>query len=79
MEDTQVARSIDAKGLNCPMPVIQAKKGISAIEVGEVLEVLSTDPGSMADFKAWARSTGHELLLSEHQGAVFTFHIRRTK
>lgn len=79
MEDTKVIRSIDAKGLSCPMPVIKAKRGISEIEMGEVIEVLSTDPGSMADFKAWARSTGHELLLSQENAGVFTYHIRRAK
>lgn len=79
MEETKVARTVDAKGLSCPLPVIQAKKGISSIEVGELLEVLSTDPGSMADFKAWARSTGHDLVLAEQAGDVFTYHIRRTK
>ncbi|OLZ12171.1 sulfurtransferase TusA family protein [Sulfobacillus thermosulfidooxidans] len=70
---------VDASGLKCPMPVIRAKKGITSVEVGQVVEILSTDPGSMADFKAWARSTGHELLLAEQQGEVFRFLIRRTK
>lgn len=79
MEETKVIRSIDAKGLSCPMPVIKAKRGISEIGMGEVLEILSTDPGSMADFKAWARSTGHELLMSQEQAGVFTYHIRRAK
>ncbi|WP_053959132.1 sulfurtransferase TusA family protein [Sulfobacillus thermosulfidooxidans] len=70
---------VDASGLKCPMPVIRAKKGITSVEVGQVVEILSTDPGSMADFKAWARSTGHELLLAEQQGEVFRFLIRRMK
>ncbi len=70
---------VDASGLKCPMPVIRAKKGITSVEIGQVVEVLSTDPGSMADFKAWSKSTGHELLLAEQEGEVFRFLIRRTK
>lgn len=79
MQDVDVAARIDAKGLACPMPVIKAKKGIQAVELGQVVEVECTDPGSMADFKAFANSTGHELLLSEQEGAVFRFRLRRSK
>jgi tRNA 2-thiouridine synthesizing protein A len=70
---------VDASGLKCPMPVIRAKKGIMGVEIGQIVEILSTDPGSMADFKAWSKSTGHELLLAEQEGEVFRFMIRRTK
>ena len=79
MEDYKVARSVDAKGLSCPLPVMRAKKGIGEVAVGEVLEVLSTDPGSIPDFGAWTRATGHTLLKGERQGDVFVFHIQRTK
>ncbi len=75
----EVDLKVDASGLKCPMPVIRAKKGITTEEIGQVVEILSTDPGSMADFKAWCRSTGHELLLAEQQGEVFRFLIRRMK
>lgn len=71
--------SIDARGLSCPLPVIRAKKGIESIPVGEILEVLSTDPGSMADFHAWTRATGHELVDAEESADLFTYHIRRMK
>jgi tRNA 2-thiouridine synthesizing protein A len=71
--------TVDASGLACPMPVIRAKKGITSVEIGQVVEILSTDPGSMADFKAWARSTGHELLSAEQKGEVYRFFIRRSK
>lgn len=70
---------VDASGLKCPMPVIRAKKGITSVDVGQVVEILSTDPGSMADFKAWSRSTGHELLSAEQEGEVYRFFIRRSK
>lgn len=79
MKEQDVTIKVDATGLKCPLPVIKAKKGIESIAVGEVMEVLSTDPGSVADFKAWTRSTGHELVDSGQNADVFTFHIRRTK
>ncbi len=79
METAKAALTIDAKGLACPLPVIRAKKGISSVEIGEVIEVVSTDPGSMADFQAWARSTGHELVSAQQDGSVYTYLIRRTK
>ncbi|MHB1956348.1 MAG: sulfurtransferase TusA family protein [Sulfobacillus sp.] len=74
-----IALKVDASGLKCPMPVIRAKKGISSVEIGQNMEILATDPGAMADFKAWARSTGNELLLAEQNGDVFRFVIRRLK
>ena len=55
-------KTIDAKGMNCPIPILKAKKGMSEVPVGGVLEVLSTDPGSVADFAAFARTTGHTLM-----------------
>jgi tRNA 2-thiouridine synthesizing protein A len=79
MEGLEVALTVDAKGLGCPLPVLRAKKGIESIAVGEVLQVLSTDPGSMADFQAWTRTTGHELLAAEERDGIYTYHIRRLK
>jgi tRNA 2-thiouridine synthesizing protein A len=78
--DTQpVTLVVDAQGLACPMPVFKAKKGLQSVQVGEIVEVLCTDPGSLADFKAFANSTGHELLVSEQNGSVYRFLLRRTK
>jgi tRNA 2-thiouridine synthesizing protein A len=74
-----VALTVDAKGLACPMPVFRAKKGLMSVNVGEVVEVWATDPGSMPDFKAFANSTGHELLAAEQQGDVYRFLLRRAK
>lgn len=79
METSKVSLSIDARGLSCPLPVIRAKKGIESIPLGEVLEVISTDPGSMADFKAWTKATGHELVLAEQSSNLFTYHIKRSR
>jgi tRNA 2-thiouridine synthesizing protein A len=79
VETEAVHLTIDAKGLACPMPVIKTKKGIQSVEVGQVVEVLCTDPGSLADFKAFANATGHELLVSEQQGGIYRFLLRRGK
>jgi tRNA 2-thiouridine synthesizing protein A len=73
------AAVLDVKGLSCPMPVVRTRKAIDGIAVGQVLEVVATDPGSMADFRAWAKHTGHELLLAEQRGDVYVYRIRRAK
>jgi tRNA 2-thiouridine synthesizing protein A len=70
-------RTLDAKGLKCPMPVVKTSKEIKNIEVGGILEVLATDPGSMADITAWTKSTGNELLKTEKDEGVLKFYIRR--
>jgi len=74
-----VQLSIDAKGLACPLPIIRAKRGISQIEVGEILEIWTTDPGSLEDFRAWCRSTGHELVKQAGEAPPYQFWIRRTR
>jgi len=75
----QPVMQIDTKGLCCPMPILKAKKAIDSIAVGEVIEVLATDPGSKADFESWTRTTGHELVSSGENGGVFTYQIRKTR
>jgi tRNA 2-thiouridine synthesizing protein A len=70
-------RTVDARGLNCPLPILRAKKGLKEIPLGETLEVLATDPGSMADFAAFARQTGDELVSAEDAGGHFRFVLRR--
>lgn len=69
---------LDAKGLNCPLPILKAKKALKPLEVGNTLEVLSTDPGSVADFAAFCRTTGNELLEQSEEGGVWTYLIRKT-
>lgn len=79
MAETAVALTIDARGLSCPLPILRAKQGIGSVAVGEVLEVLATDRGSMADFQAWTRATGHELVSAELADGLYTYRIRRSK
>ncbi len=69
---------LDAKGLNCPLPILKAKKALKDVPTGEVLQVLSTDPGSVADFEAFCRTTGNELVESKTEGGLYTFLIRHT-
>lgn len=79
METENISLEIDARGLACPMPIFKAKKGLQTVELGQVVGIVCTDPGSVADFKAFANSTGHELLLSEQEGNDYRFLLRRTK
>ena len=72
-------RSLDLKGLLCPMPIIKMAKAIKEVNIGESLEAFSTDPGVMADVPAWCRSTGNELVTLEKQDKQFHFIVRRAK
>ena len=69
--------TLDAKGLNCPLPILKARKALKDVAAGETLEILSTDPGSVADFQAFCRQTGNELLESSNDDSVYRFLIRR--
>ena len=77
-EDQNMAtETLDTKGLNCPIPILKAKKSMKSLKAGETLEVLSTDPGSVRDFESFCRATGNLLLESEETGDVFRFVIRK--
>lgn len=70
-------KELDTRGLNCPLPILKAKKALAEMSSGEVLKVVSTDPGSMRDFQAFARQTGNELIGQETQGSDFIHVLRR--
>jgi TusA-related sulfurtransferase len=72
-------RMLDCKGLLCPLPVIRTKQAIDKMQTGQVLEMVSTDPGSIPDMQAWSRRTGHELLESRKENGLFIFYIRKAK
>lgn len=76
-EAIKVDKVMDLSGLACPMPVVKVSKGIKEIEVGQVLEATSTDPGSLTDFPAWARTSGNEILKTDQDGNNITFYIQR--
>jgi len=70
--------TLDAKGLNCPLPILKAKKALKGMDAGQVLEILSTDPGSVADFASFCRTTGNELLDSSEGDGLFTYYIKKS-
>jgi tRNA 2-thiouridine synthesizing protein A len=76
-EDIKADKTMDLKGLPCPMPVVKVSKGIKEVEVGQVIEALTTDPGSLTDFPAWARTSGNEILKTDQDGDVIKFYIKR--
>jgi tRNA 2-thiouridine synthesizing protein A len=70
-------RDIDTRGLNCPLPILRAKKALAGMASGEVLKVVATDPGSVRDFQAFARQTGNELVGQQEQSDEFIHYLRR--
>ena len=68
---------LDARGLNCPLPILRTKKSMNGMAIGDVLKVIATDPGSVKDMEAYAKQTGHELLDSQDDGGEFTFYIKK--
>jgi tRNA 2-thiouridine synthesizing protein A len=70
-------KEIDTRGLNCPLPILKAKKALADMQTGEVLKVVATDPNSMRDFQAFARQTGNELVEQTQDNAEYTHFLRR--
>jgi len=68
---------LDASGLNCPLPILRAKKALAGLGSGKVLHIIATDPGSVKDFEAFAKQTGNELLESKEEGGKFHFLIKK--
>jgi tRNA 2-thiouridine synthesizing protein A len=77
MEIMQFNKELDARGLNCPLPILKAKKALAEMTSGEILHVLSTDPGSIRDFQAFSKQTGNELVAHEEKLQVFEYYIKR--
>jgi tRNA 2-thiouridine synthesizing protein A len=70
-------KELDARGLNCPLPILRAKKALSEMASGQVLRIVATDPGSVKDFAAFAKQTGNELLSSAENNKEFEYYIKR--
>lgn len=70
-------KDLDARGLNCPLPILKAKKALADMETGQVLRIVATDTGSVRDFQAFAKQTGNALLAHTHINGEFTFLMRR--
>jgi tRNA 2-thiouridine synthesizing protein A len=76
-EPIEFAREVDARGLNCPLPILKAKKALAELTSGQVLKVVATDPGSLRDFQAFARQTGNAMVGQDEADRVWTFYLKR--
>ena len=79
MSEYNVAKVLDLKGLPCPMPVVKMSQEINSVQVGEIIEVHTTDPGSLSDFPAWADTTGNEVLEAKQQPGSIQIFVKRLK
>ena len=73
----QIAKSLDLKGLSCPLPIVKTAQAAKDLAPGDLIEALATDPGSVADFTAWCKATGNELVEQSDTDGVFRFVIRK--
>ncbi len=78
MSEFNVEKTLDTSGMSCPLPVVKTKKALKDLAVGDILEMISTDAGSIPDMEAWSRATGHELLQSNDEGSLYRFFIKKT-
>lgn len=70
-------QELDASGLNCPLPILRAKKTLTGMDSGQVLHIIATDPGSVKDFEAFSKQTGNELMESREEGGKFYFLVKK--
>jgi tRNA 2-thiouridine synthesizing protein A len=77
--NAQIARTLDLTGLSCPLPIVKTAQAVRELSIGDLIEALATDPGSVSDFDAWCRSTGNELIERGEQDGVYRFVIRKTR
>ena len=79
MEDVTADKFIDCTGLRCPMPIVKVKRALKGLEIGQVVEMIATDPGVIPDMEAWERQTGHDVLTAEEQPeGKFRFLVKKT-
>ncbi|GMQ84959.1 MAG: sulfurtransferase TusA family protein [Acidimicrobiia bacterium] len=76
--EIQADQVLDCTGMLCPMPVVETSKAIKTVEVGQVLQMIATDPGAPPDMEAWVRQTGHEMVAQDAEDDKFLFWFRRT-
>lgn len=74
---SSIAQELDARGLNCPLPILRAKKAIGGLLQGQILRIRATDPGAVNDFASFCKQTGNELVSSEQNGGEYIFQIRK--
>lgn len=79
MADYEVLKTLDYKGLKCPMPIVKISQELPKVAVGGVVEVLTTDPGSLSDFPAWAKTTGNQVLETKQEPGLIKIYVKRLK
>jgi TusA-related sulfurtransferase len=79
MAEYEIAKTLDYKGLKCPMPIVRISQEMPKLSVGDVVEVLTTDPGSLSDFPAWAKTTGQAVLETKQEPGLITIYVKKTK
>ena len=72
-----IARTLDVKGLSCPLPIVKTAQALRQLAGGDLIEVLATDPGSVKDFAAWSKTTGNDIVETSQEGGVFRFVLRK--
>jgi len=77
MNDIAFNQELDCRGLNCPLPVLKTKKAMDEMAAGDVLKMISTDPGSQNDVTAWAKRTGNEIMSANNEGSDFVYYIKK--
>ena len=77
MSDINVTQELDCKGMNCPLPILKTKKAMDTLTSGQVLRMVSTDPGSANDMVAWANRTGNTIVKTEEKGGEFVFYVEK--
>ncbi|MFX0097578.1 MAG: sulfurtransferase TusA family protein [Candidatus Hodarchaeota archaeon] len=78
-ENIKVDHKLDVRGLNCPVPLLKTRREIMRIEIGQILEVLSTDKGSKLDIPSWAEVTGHEIIAMKDEGDFVRIYVKRKR
>lgn len=79
MAEYTISKTLDYKGLKCPMPIVKISQELPKCAVGDVVEVLSTDPGSLSDFPAWAKTTGNQVLETKQEPGLIKIYVKRLK
>jgi TusA-related sulfurtransferase len=79
MADYAIAKTLDYKGLKCPMPIVKISQELPKLAVGSVVEVQTTDPGSLSDFPAWAKTTGNQVLETKQEAGLIKIYVKRLK
>lgn len=77
METLTVSMELNCAGMNCPLPILKTKKAIDGLNSGDILKMISTDPGSANDMVAWANRTGNEIVKTEEKGGDFIFYVKK--